>query len=77
MMSAMRSLASLALASALVVLAVATAGADSKPFLGRWNLMGTGADSNAVFWLEVKEEGGVLAIRYQRFKIGVPDKHVV
>ena len=27
--------------------------------------------------LEVKEEGGVLAIRYQRFKIGVHDKHVV
>jgi len=27
--------------------------------------------------LEVKEEGGLLAIRYQRFKQGVPEKHVV
>jgi Rieske Fe-S protein len=27
--------------------------------------------------LEVKEEGGLLSIRYQRFKIGVHDKHVV
>ena len=27
--------------------------------------------------LEVKEEGGLLAIRYQRFKIGAHEKHVV
>ena len=27
--------------------------------------------------LEVKEEGGLLSIRYERYKIGVPDKHVV
>ena len=27
--------------------------------------------------LEVKEENGVLAIQYLRFKQGVPDKHTV
>jgi Rieske Fe-S protein len=27
--------------------------------------------------LEVKEEGGLLSIRYERYKIGVPEKHVV
>jgi quinol---cytochrome c reductase iron-sulfur subunit, bacillus type len=27
--------------------------------------------------LECKEEGGLLSIQYLRFKIGVPDKHVV
>jgi Domain of Unknown Function (DUF1080) len=35
--------------------------ADHHHFLGRWNLTGTGADSSAVFWLEVKEQNGQLA----------------
>jgi Domain of Unknown Function (DUF1080) len=61
MMSVMRSLSMLTLTAALVVAAVATTGADNRAFLGRWNLTGTGTDSNAVFWLEVKEEGGQLS----------------
>jgi hypothetical protein len=60
MMSAMQRLA-LALTAALAVAAVFTARADDKAFLGRWNLTGTGADSNAVYWLEVKDEGGQLS----------------
>jgi hypothetical protein len=61
MMSAMRSLALFALTTVLAVAAVATTRADQKDFLGRWNLTGTGADSSAVYWLEVKEEGGQLS----------------
>jgi hypothetical protein len=57
----MRRLASAALAAALCVAAAATMDADQKDFLGRWNLTGTGADGNAVYWLEVKEEGGTLS----------------
>jgi hypothetical protein len=34
--------------------------AQTKGFLGRWNLTGTGADANRVYWLEVVEEGGQL-----------------
>lgn len=30
------------------------------PFLGAWNMTGTGNDSGVVYWLEVKEEGGAL-----------------
>ena len=61
MMSAMRRLASFALTAVLAVAAAATARADQKDFLGRWNLTGTGPDSTAVYWLEVKEEGGQLS----------------
>ena len=60
MITAMQRLA-FALTAALAVAAVVTIGADNKAFLGRWNLTGTGADSNAVFWLEVKEEAGQLS----------------
>ena len=61
MMFAMRSLALLTLTAALVGAAVTTTGADNRAFLGRWNLTGTGTDSNAVFWLELKEENGQLS----------------
>jgi hypothetical protein len=57
----MRSLAFLTLTAALVVAAVTTTGADNRAFLGRWNLTGTGTDSNAVFWLEITEENGQLS----------------
>ncbi|MEO5819945.1 MAG: DUF1080 domain-containing protein [Vicinamibacteraceae bacterium] len=57
----MRKLSLLALTAALAVAAVVAARADHQAFLGRWNLSGTGADSTAVFWLEVKEEGGQLS----------------
>jgi hypothetical protein len=60
MISAMHRLA-FALTAALAAAAVITARADDKAFLGRWNLTGTGADSNAVYWLELKDEGGQLS----------------
>ncbi len=61
MMSIMRRLAFLAFSAALVAAAVTTAGADQKAFVGRWNLTGTGADSGAVYWLEVTEDAGQLS----------------
>lgn len=34
------------------------------PFLGAWNMTGTGNDSGVVYWLEVKDEGGTLKGRF-------------
>jgi hypothetical protein len=34
--------------------------AQSSPFVGSWNMTGTGADSSFVYWLEVKETDGKL-----------------
>ena len=39
---------------------VAAVSAQQNPFLGRWNLTGTGENSSNVYWLEIKEEGGQL-----------------
>jgi 3-keto-disaccharide hydrolase len=41
--------------------AVASAIAQQNPYLGRWNITGTGENSNYVYWLEVKDEGGKLS----------------
>jgi hypothetical protein len=57
----MRTLAALAVSAALFAAAAVTMHADQQAFLGRWNLTGTGADSNAVYWLELKAEGGTLS----------------
>jgi hypothetical protein len=38
----------------------ADARAQATPFIGSWNLTGTGPDSANVYWLEVKEENGQL-----------------
>ncbi len=38
--------------------------AQQNPFVGRWNLTGTGTDANLVYWLEVKDEGGTLSGRF-------------
>jgi hypothetical protein len=32
-----------------------------SPFVGSWNMTGTGADSSSVYWLEIKEENGQLS----------------
>lgn len=52
------------LASALLMAAAAAwlvpAAAQQNPFLGRWNLIGTGENAGSVYWLEVTEEGGKL-----------------
>ncbi|MEO6223899.1 MAG: DUF1080 domain-containing protein, partial [Vicinamibacterales bacterium] len=34
--------------------------AQSSPFVGSWNMTGTGSDTAFVYWLEVKEENGQL-----------------
>lgn len=46
--------------AALAILAITTVAAQQNPFLGRWNLTGTGANATGVYWLEVKDEGGQL-----------------
>lgn len=61
MMCDMRILASLCITATLVLTGAAQTSPDTQAFLGRWNLTGTGTDSNAVFWLEVKQENGQLA----------------
>jgi len=50
----------LSLAASLAVVAALSATAMQSPLLGRWNITGTGTDSNQVFWLEVTEENGQL-----------------
>ena len=47
-----------ALAASLVWMT--STGAQQNPFLGQWNLIGTGDNAASVYWLEVKEEGGQL-----------------
>jgi hypothetical protein len=37
---------------------------DVKPFLGKWNMTGTGANSDVVYWLEVSQDGGALKGRF-------------
>ncbi len=46
--------------AAFAILAITTVTAQQNPFLGRWNLTGTGANAANVYWLEVKDEGGQL-----------------
>ena len=50
------------IACAAVLTVVAAVGAQQQnPYLGRWNLQGTGENSNYVYWLEVKDDGGKLS----------------
>src|SRR5438552_12180681 len=53
--------ATLALAA---VWPIATASAQQNPFLGRWNLTGTGPDSGNIYWLEVTDDGGKLTGKF-------------
>jgi len=49
-------------AAALVLNVLLPAAApQTQGFLGRWNLTGTGQDSDRVYWLEVSETGGKLS----------------
>jgi hypothetical protein len=54
----------LAFASVVSILAasawIGPTGAQQNPYLGRWNLIGTGDNAGSVYWLEVREEGGQL-----------------
>ena len=60
----MRVLMSIAASLVMVLGLTMTLSADQKAFLGRWNLTGTGAHSDRVYWLEVTDEGGKLAGRF-------------
>ncbi len=51
--------------TALTLLALSgSAQSDVTPFLGKWNMTGTGANTDVVYWLEVKQEGGVVKGRF-------------
>lgn len=49
--------------TALCLMATAprTVAQQTSPFLGAWNMTGTGPDAANVYWLEIKEEGGLLS----------------
>jgi hypothetical protein len=48
-------------AALLVSVLLPAAAPQHQGFLGRWNLTGTGEDSNRVYWLEVSEQNGQLS----------------
>ncbi len=47
-------------AAAVLAAVAATNARQQNQYLGRWNLTGTGENSNYVYWLELKDEGGQL-----------------
>jgi hypothetical protein len=51
---------SMSVTTSLVLLSSIPMFADQKAFLGRWNLQGTGANADHVYWLEIEEDGGKL-----------------
>jgi 3-keto-disaccharide hydrolase len=51
-------------AAALVITAILPSAAQQQGFLGRWNLTGTGEDSNRIYWLEVTEQNGQLSGKF-------------
>jgi hypothetical protein len=40
---------------------IAAAGRQANPYLGAWNISGTGPDAANVYWLEIKDDGGRLS----------------
>jgi 3-keto-disaccharide hydrolase len=52
------------LTSGLAVLATIVVVGQQNPYVGRWNLAGTGPDSGKVYWLEVTAKGDQLAGRF-------------
>jgi len=34
---------------------------QANPFLGKWNMTGTGTDAANVYWLEIKDDAGTLS----------------
>jgi hypothetical protein len=49
---------------ALLLAASAGVAAQLNPFVGRWNITGTGPDADKVYWLEVKQNGDNLEGRF-------------
>src|SRR5262245_38596191 len=52
------------LTAALVGMVTAVVVGQQNPYVGRWNLAGTGADTDKVYWLEVTANGDQLAGRF-------------
>jgi hypothetical protein len=51
-------------AAALVALGVSATVAQQSAFVGRWNITGTGADADKVYFLEVTQSGDRLEGRF-------------
>lgn len=51
----------LVIAGIALAVAVTSTFAQQNPYLGRWNVTGTGENSGYVYWLEVKQDGGKLS----------------
>jgi hypothetical protein len=49
---------------AITLLALSLTPQSNAAFLGAWNMTGTGTDTGVVYWLDVKEEGGVVKGRF-------------
>jgi hypothetical protein len=47
-----------------VACAIVTTSAQQNPYIGRWNLTGTGEDSANIYWLEITQDGGQLTGRF-------------
>ena len=52
------------LAALILLAATGSAQTDVKPFLGKWNMTGTGEHTAVVYWLEVTESNGALKGRF-------------
>jgi hypothetical protein len=48
----------------LVLTLLPSAAVQHQGYLGRWNLTGTGQDTDKVYWLEVSESGGQLSGKF-------------
>src|SRR5262245_31993409 len=48
----------------LVAVITAVVAGQDTPYVGRWNLKGTGPDTDKVYWLEVKANGTQLEGRF-------------
>ena len=52
--------ARIAIVLACLTAAVVAASPQANPFLGKWNMTGTGEDAANVYWLEIKDDAGTL-----------------
>jgi hypothetical protein len=52
------------ISSTLVIGAAVAVFGQQNPYVGRWNLAGTGADADKVYWLEVIQDGNQLEGRF-------------
>src|SRR5687767_13688627 len=66
----------IAIAVVAAVALVAGASAQVNPFLGKWNMTGTGQDAGNVYWLEVKQDGDQLTGMFLN-RVGSPARLAV